>query len=103
MVEFLVIAPGQKLAVPFARRPVARYTSLRSAGEQGQSPHAEAHDRLYGVGKAVAPNWLRQNRGSWYHFMDALDSVAVSVSSNEDDRYVAFLSKRFPKPIALSQ
>ena len=26
--------------------------------------------------------------------MDALDSVAVSVSSNEDDRYIAFLSKR---------
>jgi hypothetical protein len=47
----------------------------------------------HGLGKAVKKDRLRQHWSARDLLMDALDGGAVSVSGDEDDRCVAYLSK----------
>jgi hypothetical protein len=47
----------------------------------------------HGVGQAVKKDWLMQHGRVGDLLMDALDSVAIGVSGDEDDGYLAYLSK----------
>ena len=51
------------------------------------------HNRRDGAGKTMMITQLGQPRRSGHLFMDALDGVAVAVSSEENDRHVANLTE----------
>ena len=50
-------------------------------------------DRRHGVGEPITIDQLGQHRRARHLLMDALDGVGVSVPGDEDNRYVAYLSK----------
>jgi hypothetical protein len=47
----------------------------------------------HGVGKSVKKYWLWQHGCTRNLLVDALKGVPITVSSNEHDRHVAYLSK----------
>ena len=47
----------------------------------------------YCASKALAIEWLCDDRGAGHLFMDAVDRIVVGVCSDEDDGYIAYLAK----------